>query len=288
MILHTVSQSTWIPGQQPCELIDAGHGRRLERFGEVVVDRPAPGATEPRRDRTRWAESDLHFKRGRGWTGRRDLEPWTVSVEGLTLELRPTPAGQVGWFPEHATLWAWLRDAASQVEQPQVLNLFAYTGATTLALARGGARVAHVDSSRPAVAWARRNAELSALTDAPIRWLVDDAETFVARELRRGRRYDGLVLDPPTYGHGGRRVWRLEERLPALLASCAGLLADGPAFVLLTAHTLGHDAAILEDALRAAVGVRGGNVESGPLEMRATSSAVLPLGAWARWRSAAR
>jgi 23S rRNA (cytosine1962-C5)-methyltransferase len=170
-----------------------------------------------------------------------------------------------------------------------VLNLFGYTGASTLAAARAGAAVAHVDASRPAVAWARRNAELSGLTDRPIRWLVDDAEAFVAREARRGRRYDGIVLDPPSYGHGrGGRAWRLEERLTALLGALASVATAG-AFILLTAHTPGFDGEALADELAAAFALPLRDVDRGPMTLRATSGATLELGSFARWpRSADR
>jgi 23S rRNA (cytosine1962-C5)-methyltransferase len=259
-------------------LVDAGDGRRLERFGSRLVDRPAPAATEPRRLPDAWAGADLKFDRHGGWTGS-SLDPWTIAFEGLTLELRPTEAGQVGLFPEHATAWPWLRERVAERPGSEVLHLFAYTGATTLALARAGARVAHVDASRPAIAWARRNAELSGLAQRPIRWLVDDAEPFVAREARRGRRYQGLVLDPPAWGHGGRRAWRLEDRLAELLDGCARLL-DRAAWVLLTAHSVGWGADRLSDALRVAFDAR--NVESGELRLDAESGAVLSLGAFAR------
>ena len=201
------------------ELIDAGDGRRLERFGEVVVDRPAPMAEEAPRDPPAWARADLRFDRYVGWTAisEGDPQPWTVNEGDLQFELRPTDTGQVGLFPEQAPNRAWVRDAIRRVGgSTQVLNLFGYTGAMTLSAAAAGASVTHVDGSRPTVAWARRNAELSGLTDRPVRWIVDDVERFVAREQRRERLYDAAILDPPSYGHGGRgggSGWRLEERL---------------------------------------------------------------------------
>jgi 23S rRNA (cytosine1962-C5)-methyltransferase len=197
------------------ELIDAGDERRLERFGERVVDRPAPSAPWPRRAAVSdWAAADLRFERDTGWTGPRT--PWSIVVDGVTLELRPTDTGQLGFFPEHALAWPWLRAALAGRPDAAVLNLFAHTGATTLALVAAGARVTHVDSARPAVAWARRNAELSGLAAAPVRWIVDDALAFSRREARRGRRYDGFVLDPPSFGHApnGRR-WELVDALPS-------------------------------------------------------------------------
>jgi 23S rRNA (cytosine1962-C5)-methyltransferase len=266
------------------ELIDAGDGRRLERFGSRLVDRPAPStADEPRRAaRDAWAGAALRFDRDQGWIGG-DLQAWTIAIEIVTLELRPTGAGQLGFFPEHTLAWPWLRDRATQTERPapEILHLFAYTGATTLALASAGARVTHVDASRPAVAWARRNAALSGLGEHPIRWIVDDALAFVRREARRGRRYAGLVLDPPTFGHGpsGAR-WELDQTLPDLLGACAAV-AEPDAFVLLTAHATALTPADLASALEIAFGIPA-ELESEDVALDAASGAVLPLGVAAR------
>ncbi len=271
-------------------LLDAGAGARLERFGPVVTDRPHAGALEPRRDPSRWRTADLRFERDRGWVARdgQPLEPWSIHVHGLELGLRPTEAGQVGLFPEHAAMLDWLgaRVADRLVKDalaPTVLHLFAYTGLSTLALARAGAAVAHVDASRPTVAWARENAARNGLVEHPVRWLVDDATGFVAREARRGRRYDGLIADPPSYGHGGpgARAWRIEVDLPALLATARGIVADD-GFVLLTAHTpsLGPDR--LGEALADAFGSAGA-VETGTLGIDSEAGGRLELGAFARW-----
>src|SRR5919107_5275528 len=164
-------------------LLDCGDERRLDRFAERIVDRPAPSAPWPKRaPSSAWAEADLRFDRDTGWSGRR--EQWTIAIDGVTLELRPTDAGQLGFFPEQLRFWPWLRSALAGRSEPSILSLFAHTGASTLALVRAGARVTHVDSSRPAIAWARRNAELSGLGERPIRWIVDDAVLFAERESR--------------------------------------------------------------------------------------------------------
>jgi 23S rRNA (cytosine1962-C5)-methyltransferase len=268
---------------QDVELLDAGDGRRLDRFGPRVVDRPAPSAPWPARlPSADWSAADLRFERGSGWAGS-NATPWTVEIDGLTVELRPTDAGQVGLFPEHATFWGWLRSALAGRTEPRVLNLFASTGATSLALAGAGARVTHVDASRPAVAWARRNADLSGLTDAPIRWIVDDALAFATREARRARRYEGFVLDPPSYGHGPRGArWELGDALPSLLDACAALATDD-AFVLLTAHSTGLRPDDLGDALLDAFQPGpGSDLVADHTEPVARSGAVLPLGVAAR------
>ena len=222
----------------------------------------------------------MAFEPGRGWTG--EGGPWIVGVAGLQVELRPTPTGQVGLFPEQAPSWDWLRGRVTP--GMDVLNLFAYTGAATLVAARAGASVVHVDASRPTVAWARHNAELSGLANRPIRWIVDDAAAFVAREVRRGRRYDGVVLDPPSYGHGpGSRAWRLEDDLAPLLEGCAELTGGPDGFVLLTAHTPGFGPERLAEELARATGVPPSAIERGALRLTAPTGATLELGAFARW-----
>lgn len=267
-------------------LLDAGDERRLERFADRTVDRPAPGVGSPARDLERWGTVDLRFDRVRGWTGMAAAGgPWPLQLEGIVLELRPTPTGQVGCFPEQVPTWRWLRrriaERAGSAEPVRILNLFAYTGAATLVAAAAGAVVAHVDASRPTLAWARVNAVRSGLGDASIRWLLDDALAFVRREARRGRRYDGIVLDPPSYGHG-RQAWRLEADLPELLGACAVILAPS-GFVALSAHTPGFGPDRLADALVAAFRGRHREIDAGPLELTAVTSALLPLGAYARW-----
>lgn len=274
------------------ELLDAGDDRRLERFGDVVVDRPAPTAIAPRREPSAWDATTARFTAGQGagpghWATVGPLpDPWTVSFEGSIFELRPTDAGQVGLFPEHAVHWRWLRERVVERRSSgpvEVLHLFAYTGGATLAAAAAGGRVVHVDGSRPAVAWARRNAERNGLAGRPIRWLVDDAAAFAGREARRGRRYAGLVLDPPSYGHGARgEPWRLGEHLDALLATCSSLLApDG--FVLLTAHTRGEGPERLAHRLAATRHGGTATMEAGDLTLAARSGTRLHLGAWARF-----
>lgn len=265
------------------ELLDCGGGRRLERFGSVVVDRPAPTAVMPAiLPESEWHRAPLIFGRG-GWTRGGEHAPWTISAVRLSLECRPAAGGQVGVFPEHAATWAWLDRTVGELaarlgRPPEILSLFAYTGGASLACASAGARVAHVDASRPAVAWARRNADLSGLTDRPIRWLVDDARAFVRRERRRGRHYDGVILDPPTYGHGNG-AWQIETDLAPLLEDVAALVGPRPGLAVLSAHTPGFDGERLSALLREHLGVDAGGAD---LELVARTGNVLRLGAWAR------
>jgi 23S rRNA (cytosine1962-C5)-methyltransferase len=291
-----------MPGDAPraewpdYELVDAGELRRLERFGPRRIDRPAPTALDRKRNPRAWAEADLRFDAGTGWTARGGetrgdgpvVEPWTVGIEGLVLELRPTASGGLGLYPEHMAnlAWvadqvAWSRSASPSDIPPAVLNLFAHTGLATLVAARAGAAVTHVDGARGSVGWARRNAELSGLVDRPVRWIVDDAAAFVAREARRGRRYDGIILDPPSFGRAKRRRWRLEDELSALLAACRDI-ATHDTWMLLTAHTGGLDAAILEAMLREAFPAPRRRISAAPLGLEATSGARLELGSSVR------
>jgi len=211
---------------------------------------------------------------------------WTTTFEGLSMELRPTPAGQVGLFPEHAAVARWAAGEAEAIGRARgtpasVLNLFAYTGLASLALARAGARVVHVDASRPAVAWARRNAALAGLADRPVRWLVEDAARFVARETRRARLYDGVVLDPPTYGHGpGGGAWRLADDLEPLLAAIMPLLAPERWFVACTSHTTAMQPNELASIVGGALGRSAGGPRVLELALDAESGARLAAG-WA-------
>jgi 23S rRNA (cytosine1962-C5)-methyltransferase len=287
------------PGSSDYALLDFGDGRRLDRFGAVIVDRPAPGASDiPLLDPAAWTGAAARFGRAAGaddlagWDAVDALPPrWEVVIDGLRLELRPTPAGQVGLFPEHAEPAAWAegraREIGTRLARPlDVLNLFAYTGLVTLTLARAGARVTHVDASRPAVAWARRNASGAGLADAPVRWIVEDARTFVAREARRGRGYDAVVLDPPSYGHSPHRgaAWHLETDLGELLSGCAALTGPAPAFFVLTAHTAGLEVAELRARIAGAFGSPiASRAEVVALGMRRPDGRQLPAGYAIRW-----
>lgn len=258
------------------ELLDFGDGRKLERFGPHLLDRPAVQASIPPHLPAIWNTADARYLAwdlgGAGmWEGSLGQEQtWLVGSGGLTLELRLSAGGQVGIFPEQVENWSWIRERVREAgRQPHVLNLFAYTGGSTLAAAAAGAQVVHVDAARSAVQWARQNARHSDLDAAPIRWIVEDARRFVQRELRRGRRYDGLILDPPTFGRGPRgEVWQLARDLPALLEACRGLTRGGRQFMLLTCHTAGMTAGSLRRLVQPHLPDRGLTVKNLPLRSR--------------------
>ena len=279
------------------ELIDCGDGRRLERFGPLVTDRPAPGATGPRRDPGAWTAA-ISYRGGLGWAtadgSPAPADDVQVDLAGMHLRAGLAAGGQVGIFPEHARNAGWLRGSIERRasgpdgagDLTSVLNLFAYTGLLTLVATDAGAAVTHVDASRPAVAWARRNAGANGLSERPIRWIVDDAIGFLRREARRGRVYGGLILDPPSYGHGGEgghaAAFRFERDIDELLTAALDVAAPD-AFWLLSTHTVGWDADRLTATLAWTLGVRPGQVEGLPLGIEAASGARLALGAAARF-----
>ncbi|NUQ64965.1 MAG: class I SAM-dependent methyltransferase [Pirellulales bacterium] len=266
------------------QLLDFGEGRRLERFGPLVLDRASPAAEkEGKGDPDAWRRADARFDQT--WQCRGDLpERWAIAHGKVMFELKRTEFGHLGVFPEQAANWDWLEERLRAERAPiKVLNLFAYTGGSTLAAAAAGAEVVHVDAARNIVAWARRNGELSGLADAPIRWIAEDAMKFVRRELRRGNRYDAVILDPPSYGHGAHgEVWRLSKHLPKLLAMCDELTAGRRRFVLLTCHTPGFGPERLRDILAETLGDLG-TVLAAELTIRAATGRRLPAGVVARW-----
>jgi len=276
------------------ELIDFGEGRKLERFGPYVLDRPCAAAETDRPSKpASWRGSTSRYERAGDnsgvWSPKDGLpKSWTICYGQAQFQLRPTPFGQVGVFPEQSENWDWIALQVKRANRPlKVLNLFAYTGGSTLAAARAGAEVVHIDAARNAVARARQNAKLSGLAGSPIRWIVEDAVKFVRRELRRGNRYDAVILDPPTYGHGPKgEAWKIERHLLPLLTLCGQLAQDRFAFLLLTCHTPSLGPAELEAYLADAV---FGHCQSGVvarrLHIRSADGRLLPSGVVARWPS---
>ncbi len=278
------------------ELIDFGHGRRLERFGGVILDRPSPAADGAPLCPDWWSQADARFERTRGdrgrWLDRRELpERWTIRWGPLLFELKRNESGHVGLFPEQVVNWSWLYHHISQSEREKpgpVLNLFAYTGGSTLAAALAGAEVVHVDAARNVVAWAKRNAVLSGLDNRPIHWIVEDARKFLRREVRRERRYWGIILDPPTYGHGPRgESFQLEKDIGGLLEAVFALLDWDRGFLVMTCHTPGYGTQKLTRLfhdLRPELWQRG-RITLRMMTIPSSGGRPLPSGMVVRWQS---
>jgi 23S rRNA (cytosine1962-C5)-methyltransferase len=279
------------------ELIDSGDGQKLERFGKYRLVRPdAQAIWSPGLSPDEWEQADATFQRSkRGddgpgeWSQRRPLpEQWQLHHEGLDFWVRLTPFRHTGVFPEHSAQWGWMRQQLAQREQPEVLVLFGYTGLHTLVAAQAGARVCHVDASRPATRWAQANQELSRLNERPIRWIVDDAAKFVNREQRRGARYDMIILDPPVFGRGPKgEIWRLHERLQGLMSDCVQLLSKQPLGVLAHAYATNLSSVTLANVLYGTLQHYGGTVDAGELVLIETATRrPLPTALFARWSPA--
>ncbi len=289
-VRHASPETMFTPDQY--RLLDFGDGRRLESFGSVLLDRVCPAAEGIAKATPEvWREADARFERGSGgkgqWKTQRPLpERWQIVHGAFTLDLKRTDVGHLGIFPEQASNWDWIAGQVRRAARPlKVLNLFAYTGGSTLAAAGAGAEVTHVDSARNTVAWAQGNAERSGLGDAPIRWIAEDAAKFVRREIKRGNRYDAVILDPPSYGHGPRgEVWRAAKHLPPLLKMCCRLTDPNGRFVLLTCHTPKLDVAKLREMLSGAlVDPRAGRSDARALTIRSEAGRALPCGICVRW-----
>ncbi len=284
------------------ELIDSGHGEKLERVGEIVLRRPDPQAMwRPTLGEDDWQQCHWRFEResdrGGRWARGRAAntappEAWVIEHGAARFEIRPTPFKHIGLFPEQSANWEWTAERVAALktagdERPALLNLFAYTGAATVMASLAGAFVTHVDASKPALRWARRNAELSDLAPDAVRWIEDDARAFVAREARRGRRYRGILLDPPPYGRGPKgEKWEFEQHVPELLELCGQILDDGPAFLILSCYAVGTTPLAFETLLE---DIGDGHVTAGELALPQTASPNpersrrLPAGLCGRW-----
>lgn len=274
-------------------LLDSGNGRKLEKFGAVTISRPCATAYwRPQCKSSAWTEADALFSREEGlqWEGRKKLpESWSIELSGLKMMLKATDFGHLGVFPEQESNWRWIRDtvaAAASKREVSILNLFAYSGGSSLAAAQGGASVCHLDASKGMVEWARNNAELNGLQDAPIRWIVDDAMKFLQREERRGRRYDGIILDPPSYGRGSRsEVFKIEDDILPLLAACKAVLSDDPLFILFSCHTPGFTPVVMQQLLQQAMGINNGTTVGYEMVLEGNGDTFsVPSGTCARWQ----
>ena len=276
------------------ELLDCGSGERLERWGRQVLVRPDPQAIwESPRRHPGWKQAGgryLRSKTGGGhWEKAALPESWQLEYGPLTFQVKPMNFKHTGLSPEQAVNWEFVMEKIRTAGRPvSVLNLFAYTGGATVACAKAGASVCHVDAARGMVAWARENARLSGLEDAPIRWIVDDCAKFVEREIRRGRRYDAIIMDPPSYGRGpSGEVWKLEENLYGFVKLCAGALSERPLFVLINSYTTGLAPSVLGYLLNLLVADKyGGKCAWDELGLPVTETGLaLPCGAAGRWFS---
>lgn len=275
-------------------LLDCSGGEKLERWGDVVLVRPDPQIIwNSPRAHPLWERADGRYIRSRegggAWEFRRALpERWPIRYRDLCFGVRPTGFKHLGLFPEQAPNWAFLIDAVGAAPKPfRMLNLFGYTGAATLAAAAAGAEVTHVDAARGMVDWARDNAALSGLSDRPVRWIVDDAAKYLQREARRGSRYHGVVLDPPSYGRGpGGEVWKLEDQIYPLLRQVRAVLADRPLFVVLSTYTAGLSAGTMQYLLSDAMAGLGGRCAAEELGIPVDGTdRFLPCGSTAIWQA---
>jgi 23S rRNA (cytosine1962-C5)-methyltransferase len=276
------------------EVIDTSAGEKLERWGKYLLVRPDPQVIwDTPKHHSGWKKRNGHYHRsskgGGEWEFFNLPEEWTIHYRDLTFHLKPFSFKHTGLFPEQAVNWDWFSELIRRAERPvKVLNLFAYTGGATISAAKAGASVTHVDASKGMVNWAKENAASSGLSDAPIRWLVDDCVKFVQREIRRGNHYDAVIMDPPSYGRGpGGEVWKIEESIFPFLTLVSEILSDKPLFVLLNSYTTGLQPAVLSYMMHTVFTARfGGCVEADEIGLPVTkSSLVLPCGASGRWTS---
>ena len=280
------------------EVLDCSNGEKLERWGDYILVRPDPQVIwDTPKTLKGWKKMNGHYHRssrgGGEWEFFNLPEQWTINYKSLTFSLKPFSFKHTGLFPEQATNWDWFSDLISKEkikrgnDNPvKVLNLFAYTGGATLAAAAAGANVTHVDASKGMVNWAKENAVSSGLKDAPIRWLVDDCVKFVEREIRRGNKYDAIIMDPPSYGRGPKgEIWKIEDSIHSFVKLCTQILSDKPLFFLINSYTTGLAPSVLTYMIEIEVGKKfGGHVEAQEIGLPVSSNGlVLPCGASGRW-----
>lgn len=287
--------------QKEYELIDSGEGEKLERFGSFVLRRPDPQALWNKKLAPKvWSDAHASFIRS-GNSGKWQFKEgvpkeWNISYNELVFAISPTPFKHTGIFPEQIVNWKWTEERIKNYElgikngEPiQILNLFGYTGGATLACAKAGAHVCHVDASKSSITWARENAKLSGLENAPIRWILDDAYEFVRKEIKRGKKYDGIIMDPPAFGHGPNgEMWRIEESLIPFLEDTKKLLSDSPLFFLVNGYASGYSSVAYRQNITDLVEKYGGTIEDGELAIEEKGSGrLLPSGIFARWAKGA-
>lgn len=268
------------------ELLDSGEGRRLERFGDYILDRPDPQIIWNKNlDEKEWEKVDAKFTDK--WINKNVPERWQMNHNGIKFWAKLAPYKHTGIFPEQSGQWEYIDNQIVNSSKLQInfLNLFAYTGIASLFAAKAGAKVTHVDASRPAITWANENRDLNGMQSSPIRWIVDDALKFTEREAKRDVKYDAIIMDPPVYGHAPNGdVWSFNKDFPKLLENCKKILSDKPLFVLLNAYAISSSSITLANTLQGVLGGLGGKIENGELTLKeASGGRLLSTGIWARW-----
>lgn len=276
------------------ELIDSGEGRRLERFGKYILDRPDPQIIwKMSLPQTEWNKADAKFERSKNdkgeWVLNKEMpSKWPIKINDLEYWVKLTPFKHTGIFPEQYLQWEFISNKIKSFgEKVNILNLFAYTGVTTIVCAKAGAKVTHLDASKPAVTWANENRELNKMGDAPIRWIIDEALSFTEREIKRGVRYDAIIMDPPAYGHGPKgEPWDFNKDFPRLIENCRKILSPTPLFVLVNAYAISSSSVTLANTIRDYFSDSEGVIDSGELGIRESSEGrILSTGIWAKWEA---
>ncbi len=267
------------------ELIDTGDGYRLERWGDYLLGRPDPQVIWERSEPADIWDSAHAVFRNDAWDIKAELpEHWDMSFQDVKMRVRPMNFKHTGVFPEQASNWVFMSEALRGVEKPRVLNLFAYTGAASVWLTKRGAFVTHVDASRPAIGWAKDNQELNGLTPDSIRWMLEDAAKFVKNEVKRGMQYEGIVMDPPAFGHApSGKIWKFNEHMPALIRDCVALLSPNAKFLIINAYATNTSELAIKNLLEDATKARGGTITEGQLCLKQRTGRMISTGIFARW-----
>lgn len=275
-------------GWQDYELLDSGNGQRLERFGKYLISKPDPQAIwQPQLPQTEWDKAEAKYLE-KGWSGNNLPAKWPLSFQNIKFYAKLTPFKHTGIFPEQVLNWEYIQNTIAKADkQINILNLFGYTGIASLVAAKAGAKVTHVDGSKPSITWARENQTLSGLEDKPIRWLLDDAVEFTAREGRRGNMYDAIIMDPPVYGHGPNgETWDFNSSFPELLKNCKKILNPSPVFVIVNAYAISSSSLMLKNTLEDYLGAAQNEIEYGELALEQKSNGrLLSTGIFARYSS---
>lgn len=272
------------------ELIDAGGSAKLERYGNIIFSRPDPEALFSVGDEKLWNNADGKFTRvgqRTNWNLNKNVpESWNIKYGNFVFKIMPTSFKHTGIFPEQIENWKWSEKLIKKENRNiKVLNLFAYTGGASMACAEAGAEVAHIDASKSAVAWAKENARLSGFADSPIRYIIEDCLVFLKKEIKRGNRYDGIIMDPPAFGHGpNNELWKIEEDFLNLFNLASSVLSDKPLFFIINSYASGYSSLVYRNSLQDLVNKFGGEIETGELAIKSTTNKILPTGIYARWK----